>query len=125
MGGELLNTIIRYFDLQSASRRTVAEGHDASRKHAPVLPQYAVVSAGVVVEPLLRTYIASGVWQYQGSAFASRIVFGLIVGIILLPAVYKSTFDPQKPVLVQLAALFPLGIGWQSLFTSATKIAIV
>ena len=52
------------------------------------------------------------------------MIFGLIVGIILLPAVYKSAFDPQKPVLVQLAALFPLGIGWQSLFVSATKLTV-
>jgi hypothetical protein len=78
----------------------------------------------VVIEPLLRTYIVSGTWQYQSSALLGRVIFGLIVGLILLPGIYKSTFDPQKPVPVQLAALFPLGIGWQTLFTSATKIAV-
>lgn len=120
----MLNSLIRYFDLQSAGRHTAPEGHDAERRYAPVLPQYAVVSAGVVIEPLLRTYIASGAWQYQSSGFLGRVIFGLIVGIILLPGIYKSAFDPEKPVLVQLAALFPLGIGWQTLFSSVTKIAI-
>jgi hypothetical protein len=120
----MLNELIRYFDLQSESRRIVAEGHDATPKHAPVLPQYIVASAGVVIEPLLRTYIQSGTWHYEFSALLGRIFFGLIVGIIILPSIYKSAFDPEKPILVQLAALFPLGIGWQSLFTSATKIVI-
>lgn len=118
----MLNEIIRYFDLQSAVRVTMAEGHVGGRKYAPILPQYAVVSAGVIVEPLLRGYVSNGAWNYVGSQFLGRVVFGLIVGIILLPSVYKSAFDPEKPILVQLAALFPLGIGWQSLFTSATKI---
>jgi hypothetical protein len=120
----MLNSLIRYFDLQSEQRRVAAEGHGAGVSHAPVVPQYAVVSAGVVLEPVLRKYVESGAWQLDWSAFGGRVVFGLVVGIILLPAVYKSTFDPQKPVLVQLAALFPLGIGWQTLFTSATKIAV-
>jgi hypothetical protein len=119
----MLNNVIRYFDLQSVARSTVAEGTAASRKHAPVFPQYAVVSAGVIVEPLLRGYITTGAWHYVNSEFLGRVLFGLVVGIILLPGVYKSAFDPEKPILVQLAALFPLGIGWQSLFTSITKIS--
>src|SRR5262245_13492299 len=119
----MLNQLIRYFDLQSRHRLLVAQGQAAAR-HAPVLPQYIVVSLGIIVEPLLRDYIASGSWHIDWSALLGRVIFGLIIGIILLPAVYKSAFDPQRPVLVQLAALFPLGIGWQSLFVSATKLAV-
>lgn len=120
----MINSLIRYFDLQSQNRSIVAQGHSACRQHAPVLPQYLAVSLGVFVEPLLRKYIETNSWQFGWSAWAGRAVFGLLVGIIILPAVYKSSFDPNKPVLVQLAALFPLGIGWQSLFTSATKIVV-
>jgi len=120
----MLNNFIRYFDLQSTMRSVAAEGHAAGPNHAPVFLQYVFVSAGIIVEPLLRKYIESGGWQVDWSALGGRVVFGLIVGLILLPAVYKSTFDPKKPILVQLAALFPLGIGWQSLFTSATKITM-
>lgn len=120
----MLNTILRYFDLQSNQRTGVATGHSARKKHAPVLPQYIAVAAGVVAEPLLRAYIQTGVFSTDWSSLAGRIIFGLIVAIILLPAAYKSAFDPAKPVLVQLAALFPVGIGWQSLFTAATKVTL-
>lgn len=119
----MLNVLFRYFDLQAEQRQLTAQGQAANRT-APVLPQYVVVSLGVVVEPLLRNYIASGSWHFSWSAFLERVIFGMLVGIVLLPAVYKSTFDPRKPILIQLAALFPLGIGWQSLFLSATKLAI-
>jgi hypothetical protein len=118
----MINNIIRYFDLQSNSRTTMAKGQAGGVGHAPVFPQYITLAAGVVLEPFLRRYIDSGAWNFDGSVLIGRIVFGSIIGIIILPAVYKSSFDPQKPVLVQLAALFPLGIGWQSLFTTATKI---
>lgn len=117
----MLNRIFRYFDLQSAQRTTIAVGYKSSAHHAPVLPQYLSVCAGIIVEPFLRHYIESAHWIADFSTLWERVVFGLIVGVVILPGVYKATFDPKKPVLVQLAALFPLGIGWQSLFTSATK----
>jgi hypothetical protein len=121
---EKLNPLIRYFDLQSEHRTPLPQGNDAASGSTPVVPQYLVVSAGVIVEPLLRQYLATNAWQLDWSFLLGRSIFGLIVGIILLPGIYRSAFDPQKPLLVQLAALFPLGIGWQSLFTSATKLTI-
>lgn len=121
LGSEMLNEIARYFDLQSARRTTIATGQRAVTSFAPVLPQYFAVSAGVIVEPFLRHYIDNGLWSVNLSALWGRIIFGLIIGLVILPGVYKSSFDPTKPTLIQLAALFPLGIGWQALFTSATK----
>ncbi|MGO8504134.1 hypothetical protein AB9F35_21870 [Rhizobium leguminosarum] len=120
----MIESIIRYFDLQSKTRTVLAGPHGAGGSYAPVIPQYLVVCAGVVVEPLLRHYIQAGVWELDYSAFIGRVVFGLIIGVVILPGVYKSAFDAEKPILIQLAALFPLGIGWQSLFTAATKIVI-
>lgn len=120
-GKAMLNRIIRYFDLQSAQRTAAPVGYKAGAKTAPVLPQYIAVSAGVVIEPLLRGYIESGIWGFDFETFWGRLVFGLIIGVVILPGIYKSTFDPKQPILIQLAALFPLGIGWQSLFTSATR----
>lgn len=116
----MLNALVRYFDLQSG-RRLGAVGHAADSGHAPVLPQYFIVALGVVVDPLLRHYIQYSSWNVAWSTLFGRVVFGLIVGIIILPAVYKSTFDTNKPIFLQLLALFPLGIGWQSLFTAATQ----
>lgn len=120
----MINRFIRYFDLQSNTRTVGATGHNGGVVHAPVLPQYLVVSAGVIIEPLLRGYLATDQWPALDGALIGRVVFGLVIGIIILPGVYKAAFDPQKPILIQLAALFPLGIGWQSLFTSATTIAL-
>lgn len=120
----MLNSIIRYFDLQSAQRDVIAKGQRSGGKYAPVLPQYFAASSGVIVEPLLRHYLNSGSWAFDWATFGGRVIFGLIVGVIILPGIYKSSFDPTRPVFVQLAALFPLGIGWQSIFASATKIAV-
>jgi hypothetical protein len=92
-----------------------------AKRHAPVFPQYLAVSAGVIIEPFLRHYIETSVWNVDFAAFWGRVVFGLIVSIIILPGIYKSSFDPKQPVLIQIAALMPLGIGWQSIFMSATQ----
>ncbi len=116
----MLNSVIRYFDLQSSTRSTVPKGQ-ASGVYAPVLPQYLATCAGVIAEPFLRTYITSGEWGMEQSALWGRVIFGLIIGVILLPAVYKSAFDPSKPIAVQLAAMFPMGVGWQSLVASSAK----
>jgi hypothetical protein len=119
-GNPMLNRLIRYFDLQSQRRRAAPQGNSAGMQ--PVLPQYLAVSAGVVVEPFLQKYMQSGVWHLDWQTLGARGAFGLLIGLVLLPTVYKAAFDPEKPVLVQLAALFPIGIGWQTLFSSATHI---
>ncbi len=92
-------------------------------KHAPVIPQYLAVCLGVIAEPFLRNYVEQGAWSLDIVALAGRIAFGLIIGVMILPGVYKASFDPSKPITVQLAALFPLGIGWQSFVTFGAKIA--
>lgn len=117
---------IRYFDLQSENRPLVpmSDGANAPAGAAPVIPQYLAAVAGVIVEPFLRHYVAQGGWQIDFSTLIGRVTFGLIIGIMILPAVYKQAFDPQKPILVQLAAIFPMGIGWQSLVGSSAKFLV-
>ena len=120
----MLNQFIRYFDLQSPARRRqeadreliarATEGAEPSVKHAPVLPQYGAVTLGVLVDPLLRSYIDSETFNFD---------FWSLMAILLLPAVYKNAFDPDKPLLVQLCALFTSGVGWQSLFQTAATAA--
>ena len=60
---------------------------------------------------------------YRDPSFALDIAgiaagtgFALLMAIAILPAVYKNAFDPDKPILIQLCALFASGLGWQSLF---------
>jgi hypothetical protein len=123
----MLNEVIRYFDLQS-ERRSVAPAGQAkaapgARRHAPVLPQYGAVSLGVLVEPFLQNYIASGTFDVDFAGALGRTGFALLIAITLLPAVYKNAFDPDKPIVVQLCALFVSGLGWQSLFQTAVAAA--
>lgn len=122
----MLNTVAKYFDLQSESRlhQIRTTGQSSTGGHAPVLPQYLAVSAGILVEPFLRQYMAQGTISFDLTSVLMRTGFALVIGIILLPAVYKASFDPQKPIAVQIAALFPMGIGWQSLVATATSGAL-
>lgn len=84
-----------------------------------MLSQYGAVTLGVLVEPFLHDTVASNlnvdVWR-----ILVRTVFALLIAIVLLPALYKNAFDPDKPILVQLCMLFMSGVGWQCLFQSAT-----
>lgn len=103
----MLNEIVGYFDLQSRQRppkpskakrpsgaaRTAA----ADRHHAPVLPQYAAVAAGVLVDPLLRSYVDSETFNFDYWSLLARAGFALLMAILLLPAVYKNAFDPESP----------------------------
>ena len=116
----MINKLFRYFDLQSGNKSLVATGNSGG-SYMGVILQYIAVVGGVIAQPFLQYYVEHAAWNINLDAFIGRTVFGLLIGIILLPAVYKSSFDPGKPVLVQLAALFPMGIGWQSLVSSAAK----
>ena len=116
-----LRKLVSYFDLRGDRSGIAAENAPTM---ASVWPQYLTVAAGVIVEPFLRKYMDTGAWGFTQSIFLGRVLFGLIIAIILLPAVYRSAFDADKPVVVQLAALFPMGIGWQSLVNvGATAVA--
>lgn len=129
----MLNEIVRYFDLQSQQRSVTPKGVSAAKsarraaqpsaKHASILPQYGAVALGVLVDPLLRNYIASDTFKFDFTALPGRTGFALLMAIVLLPAVYKNAFDPDKPILVQLCALFVSGLGWQSLFQTAATAA--
>jgi hypothetical protein len=122
----MLDEVVRYFDLQSRKRpqrqargATTTAAARADGAHAPVLPQYGAVALGVLADPLLRNYIATDAFKFDFTGFPGRTVFALLMAIVLLPAVYKNAFDPDKPILVQLCALFVSGLGWQSLFQTA------
>lgn len=114
-----MNRIFAYFDLQSGRRDVIAAGHSSEK--APVWPQYIALAAGVILEPFLRHYIEHGEWSVTVDAVIGRVAFGLIIAVVILPSVYRASFDPGKPIIVQLAALLPMGLGWQSLFNTAVQ----
>jgi hypothetical protein len=116
-----MNVITNYFDLASQNRpiTTFYGGKGAREKELHVIPQYIALVLGIVIQPVLSTYQSSGVWDIIG--VPERIIFGVIVGVIIFPAIYKGTFDPKKPISVQLCSIFALGMGWQTLLSSAFK----
>lgn len=117
------NEVIRYFDLQSERRQILPKAHDAGgEQSAPVLPQYLALILGIVVEPFLHYYTEHGSWSIDLSTVIGRISFGVIIGAMVFPGVYKSAFDPSKPRFVQLCTVFSAGIGWQSLIEGGSKL---
>lgn len=129
----MLNDVVRYFDLHSptgtlrpvggpaasAKKRAAAPGAE----HAAVLPQYGAVALGVLADPLLRNYIETKSFAVDVPSIAAGTGFALLMAIAILPAVYKNAFDPEKPIMVQLSALFASGLGWQSLFQAGAVAA--
>jgi hypothetical protein len=74
---------------------------------------------GVLVQPYFQAYQTTGAWVWNG--FANRTVFSLIAGLVILPAVYRRSFDPETPGVVQFGAIVVAGMGWQSLLPAALK----
>ncbi len=114
-----MNELIRYFDLQSGSRRqkVVAQSKGESGPSLPVIPQYLALVLGIAVQPYLSAYQKSHAWNVSG--WQGWLVFAFLVGLVVFPAVYKKTFDPQSPLFLQFCAIFAAGMGWQSLFATA------
>jgi hypothetical protein len=118
-----MNRLIRYFDLQSARRqqKAMAQAKGQPGPSLPVIPQYLALVLGIAVQPYLSAYQKSHVWDLGG--WQGWLVFAFLVGLVVFPAVYKKTFDPQSPLFLQFCAIFSAGMGWQSLFATAMAVA--
>jgi hypothetical protein len=117
-----VNAIIRYFDLQSAKREIIAKAQAVGdNPPAPVFPQYVALALGIVIQPYLAYYTQHGAWSLTFADVLARLAFGIIVAAMGFPGVYKRAFDPDKPLFVQLCAIFTAGIGWQSLIQGGAK----
>lgn len=115
-----MNKILDYFDLGSGSDPKSGRGASRSRS-LHWLPQYATLVLGIVVQPFFAAYQQNAQWNFSG--IGGRVLFASIVGIVVFPAVYKNAFDADKPLFVQLCAIFALGMGWESLLRTAMKVA--
>lgn len=118
-----MKTIIKYFDLASDLRSKRREVKGAITKTFHWLPQYVALVAGVLIQPFFNAYQQTGQWNFTG--FTGRVLFAVIVGLAIFPAVYKRAFDLEKPLFVQLCAIFAAGMGWESLLRTALKAANV
>lgn len=90
------------------------------RRHS-AFGQWLALFAGVLIQPFFQAYQATHKWQWAG--FSGWALFALITSILIFPAVYRKAFDRDKPVIVQVGPIFAAGLGWQSLLTTAVKVA--
>jgi hypothetical protein len=118
----MINTVLRYFDLQSDQKQLKPGARAGGTDTLPVLPQYLALVVGIAVQPFLSKYVQTGGWDL--GAFPGSLLFAVILGLAVFPAVYKAALDPTKPLLVQLCAIFSAGLGWQSLLSVGTKAAL-
>ncbi|MFT6658177.1 hypothetical protein [Maritalea sp.] len=134
-----MNGIFEYFDLQSNERKKQKTARDLGLQtmvdpaapgapaastpptFAPVWPQYIALVLGIVADPFIKSYITSKSFGLDLGQLGPLLAFSIVMGIMILPGVYKNSFAPDKPILVQLAAIFTAGVGWQTLFEAAAK----
>ena len=112
-----MNSVIRYFDLVSNLRPTEAVATACGKKLPSIWPQYVALVLGVLIQPFFAAYQQTGAWDFVG--VGGRLLFAAIVGVVILPGVYRNSFDPEKPMLIQLGLLFVAGMGWESLLRTA------
>jgi hypothetical protein len=99
-----LNAVINYFDLQAKWRGTPAAqggGQDLS-----VMPQYAALVLGVLVQPFFEHFRTTGEWNVNMASLLKWGAFALLVGLIIFPSVYRKAFDPGQPKFVQFCVIF-------------------
>jgi hypothetical protein len=114
--------VIRYFNiLSNVSGPKGARALSSSGKPLPWIPQWVALFAGVLIQPFFQHYQVTKQWAFDG--FEGWAVFALIVSLVIFPAIYRNAFDPTKPVFVQILPIFTAGMGWQSLVSTALKIA--
>lgn len=113
-----------YFDLFQPKQRMQSDGarQRATNGITGVLRQlliYLGLLAGVVLEPLIgmvRTITAENV--YDALAWPHALV-SAIIALAIFPGVYRSTFDPEQPVLSQAGTILMAGIGWRTFWDGA------
>lgn len=119
-----LDSLIRYFDLASETRGEGASVvSEEGQKAAPWIPQYIALVLGITLQPPFEHFRNSTPHEWGWGATQIWIPFALIVGIVIFPAIYKNAFDANKPIFVQLCAIFASGLGWQALLQTAVKAA--
>jgi hypothetical protein len=112
-----LHGLVRYFDIASDDRvrQQGADGGPAPKLY--VAPQWIALVLGVLVQPFLATYQKTGHWQFNGAI--AWLPAALLIAIVIFPSVYRNSFDPSKPWIVQIIPLFTAGLGWNALFSAA------
>ncbi len=120
----LINKVFGYFDLGSEIRTKYDRGQTGrgGNNNIHYFLQYLALVMGIFVQPFLEKFRQTGQWNFEG--FWGWILFAIIVGLIIFPAVYKTAFDAKNPRIIQLCSIFGMGMGWESLISTAKGFSI-
>ena len=88
-------------------------GKDSGQHKLGVWVQYVAIVLGILVQKYWSLFRERGVWSFEG--LAGWALFALITALLIFPAVYKNSLDPDQPVLVQFCLVFTAGMGWQAI----------
>ncbi len=116
-----MNKLIKYFELASEPPPNLNRAATDQGQTFHWFLQYVALVLGITVQPFLAAYQQSGSWHVAG--LAGRVVFAVITGLIVFPAIYRRAFDPEKPPFVQFCAIFAAGMGWESLLKTTVRAA--
>ena len=82
---------------------------------------YCALVTGIITQPYFSTYQQTGSWEIKQSVLAN-LLFSCVIGMILLPTIYRRSFHNGEPVILTYCTVYSMGIGWQGLFSVITKI---
>lgn len=115
-----MNQFFSWFNLHRDLKALGATAYTEDEKKLPWAPQYLALLLGVVAQPFLKAYVATGQWNLDG--FWPWVAASALLALIAFPGVYRSSFDPGKPLAVHLMVIFTSGFGWQALVGTAMKL---
>jgi hypothetical protein len=117
----MLDGLIGYFDLNREAHAiqpsAVAATPGTGGPGVPAWAQYLALIAGIIIQPSFAAYQQTHRWTWANGI--GWLLFSVIVGVIIFPAVYRKTFDDTDPKLVSIAPIFTAGLGWQTLLATA------
>ncbi|WP_422932243.1 hypothetical protein [Singulisphaera sp. PoT] len=119
----MYDKLLRYFDITIPGVADATAAGDSSADVQAVkvhwFPQWLALLLGIILQPSFSHYQQTHIWKFP--AFPGWIFFSIIVAIMIFPGIYRNSFDPEKPIVIQIIPLFIAGMGWQSLLTTVLQ----
>lgn len=116
-----MNAIAGYFDLHRNLRQTTPVAMAGGGSNLSWQFQYMALLLGIIIQPYFAHFQQHREWAL--TAVPGWIAFSIIVALVCFPGVYRKSFDPEQPMVVQVIPIFTAGLGWQSLFTTVMNTA--
>ena len=108
-----MNLFRRYFYLYPVRKTRSTKNNQEKTFFGNSLPQYAFLLLGITFQPIIENF-------HDGQALLfnigpSGLIASMVIAILIFPAVYKASWDADKPIFVQLCTIFGVGVGWESI----------